>query len=158
MLNRSYQKSQSYGRNSQHPDYHVNVRQYHAKTSTHLHPNNVPVRSLKTPNSAVKGCCFRGLGQDGPFLCIHDSFLINHKRGEELRRVEEESTFQLTGYKIRQDIKTERLQTHRPVTSNIEPFSQPVQTTIYKPQRVNFTEEYKVGRDKFFRFRELTEQ
>ena len=96
--------------------------------------------------------------QDEPVLCIHDSFLINYRRGEELRRVVEESTFQLTGHRIRQDIKTERLQTNLPVTGNIEPFSHPVQTTIYTPKRVNPTEEYKIRRDKFFRWRELTEQ
>ena len=96
--------------------------------------------------------------QDEPVLCIHDSFLINYRRGEELRRVVEKSTFQLTSHRIRQDIKTERLQTNLPVTGNIEPFSQPQQTTIYTPKRVNPTEEYKIRRDKFFRWRELTEQ
>ena len=96
--------------------------------------------------------------QDEPVLCIHDCFLINYRRGEDLRRVVEKSTFQLTGHRIRQDIKTERLQTNLPVTGNIEPFSQAQQTTLYTPKRVDPTEEYKIRRDKFFRWRELTEQ
>lgn len=96
--------------------------------------------------------------QDESVLCIHDSFFISYRRGGELRRVVEKSTFQLTGHRISQDIKTERLQTNLPVTGNIEPFSHPVQTTIYMPQRVNPTEEYKIRRDKFFRWGELTEQ
>ena len=43
----SYLKSQPYGRNSQHPAHHVNVRQSHAKSSAHLRPNTVSVPSLK---------------------------------------------------------------------------------------------------------------
>ena len=47
--------------------------------------------------------------QTEPGLCIHDSFIINYKRGEELRRIVADSTYQLTGYRIQQDIKNERL-------------------------------------------------
>lgn len=39
-----------------------------------------------------------------PVLCIHDSFLVNYKKGEELRRIISDCTLQLTGYRIQQDI------------------------------------------------------
>ena len=54
-----------------------------------------------------------------PVLCIHDSFLINYKKGDELRKIVADSTRQLTGYIIQQDIKNKRLETTRTVKGNI---------------------------------------
>ena len=54
-----------------------------------------------------------------PVLCIRDSFLINYKKGDELRKIVADSTRQLTGYIIQQDIKNKRLETTRPVKGNI---------------------------------------
>ena len=61
--NRSFLKSQPYRRNSQHPAHHVNISQSHTKSSTHLNLNNVSVPSLKTPNSVIHWCNFKGLRQ-----------------------------------------------------------------------------------------------
>ena len=58
--------------------------------------------------------------QNEPVLCVHDSFLINYKKGQELRRIVADSTYQLTGYRIQQDVKNTRLETIRPVKGNIE--------------------------------------
>jgi hypothetical protein len=57
--------------------------------------------------------------QNEPVLCIHDSFVINYKKSEELRRIVSDCTFQLTGYRIQQDIKNKRLETTRLVKGNI---------------------------------------
>ena len=58
--------------------------------------------------------------QNEPVLCIHDSFLMNYKKGEEFRRIVADSTYQLKGYRIQQDVKNTRLETIRPVKGNIE--------------------------------------
>ena len=67
--------------------------------------------------------------QNEPVLCIHDSFLINYKKGEELRGIVSDSTFQLTGYRIQQDIKNERLETTRPVKHPLPPLLEQIGDT-----------------------------
>ena len=89
--------------------------------------------------------------QNEPVLCIHDSFLINYKRGEELRRIVADSTFELTGYRIQQDIKNERLETTTPVKGNIEAYKEPVDVTFYTPKRIESTDQYVARRDKFYK-------
>jgi len=93
--------------------------------------------------------------QNEPVLCIHDSFIINYKRGEELRRIVADSTYQLTGYRIQQDIKNERLETTRPVKGNIEGYKEPVDVTFYTPNRIERTDQYVARRDKFYKWKEL---
>ena len=93
--------------------------------------------------------------QNEPVLCIHDSFLINYKKGEELRRIVSDSTFQLTGYRIQQDIKNERLETTRPVKGNIEGYKEPVDVSFYTPKRIESTDQYVARRDKFYKWRGL---
>ena len=93
--------------------------------------------------------------QSEPVLCIHDSFLINYKKGEELRSIVADSTYQLTGYRIQQDIKNERLETTRPVKGNIEGYKEPVDVTFYTPNTIERTDQYVARRDKFYKWREL---
>ena len=93
--------------------------------------------------------------QNEPVLCIHDSFLINHKKGEELRSIVADSTYQLTGYRIQQDIKNERLETTRPVKGNIEGYKEPLDVTLYTPNTIERTDQYLARRDKFYKWREL---
>ena len=82
-------------------------------------------------------------------------FLINHKKGEELRSIVADSTYQLTGYRIQQDIKNERLETTRPVKGNIEGYKEPVDVTFYTPNRIERTDQYVARRDKFYKWKEL---
>ncbi|MDB3948997.1 hypothetical protein N9370_04485 [Paracoccaceae bacterium] len=93
--------------------------------------------------------------QNEPVLCIHDSFLINYKKGEELRRIVADSAFQLTGYRIQQDIKNERLETTRPVKGNIEGYKEPVDVSFYTPKRIESTDQYVARRNKFYKWRGL---
>ena len=65
-----------------------------------------------------------------PVLCIRDSFLINCQKGEGLRRIVSDCTLQLTGYRIQQDIKNERLDTTTPVKGNIEGYQEPLDVTF----------------------------
>ena len=123
-----------------------------------------------TPSSLLKGLGLELMGADGqivnmvidyftkqnePVLCIHDSFLINYKKGEELRRIVADSAFQLTGYRIQQDIKNERLETTRPVKGNIEGYKEPVDVSFYTPKRIESTDQYVARRDKFYKWRGL---
>ena len=123
-----------------------------------------------TPSSLRKGLGLELVGADGqianmvidyftkqnePVLCIHDSFLINYKKGEELRRIVADSAFQLTGYRIQQDIKNERLETTRPVKGNIEGYKEPVDVSFYTPKRIESTDQYVARRDKFYKWRGL---
>jgi hypothetical protein len=93
--------------------------------------------------------------QNEPVLCIHDSFLINYKKGEELRRIVSDCTFQLTGYRIQQDIKNKRIETTTPVKGNIEGYKEPVDLTFYTPNRIERTDQYVARRDKFYKWKEL---
>jgi hypothetical protein len=93
--------------------------------------------------------------QNEPVLCIHDSFLINYKKAEELRSIVADSTYQLTGYRIQQDIKNERLETTRPVKGNIEGYKEPVDVTFHTPNRIERTDQYVARRDKFYKWKEL---
>ena len=117
-----------------------------------------------------KGLGLKLMGEDGqlanmvidyftkrnePVLCIHDSFLINCQKGDELRRIVSDCILQLTGYRIQQDIKNERLDTTRPVKSNIEGYKEAVDVTFYTPNRIERTDQYVARRDKFYKWREL---
>ena len=93
--------------------------------------------------------------QNEPVLCIHDSFIINYKKGEELRGIVSDCTFQLTGYRIQQDIKNERIETTTPVKGNIEGYKEPVDVTFYAPKRNERTDQYVARRDKFYKWKEL---
>ena len=93
--------------------------------------------------------------QNEPVLCVHDSFLINYKKGEELRRIVADSTYQLKGYRIQQDVKNTRLETTRPVKGNIEGYEEPVDVTFCTPNRIERTDQYVARRDKFYKWKEL---
>jgi hypothetical protein len=87
-----------------------------------------------------------------PVLCIHDSFLINYKKGEELKRVVEDSTYQLTGHRIQQDIKNQRKENIVSVSGNIEGYEKPQSVSIFRPQQITRTEEYKNRKSKFYKW------
>ena len=91
-----------------------------------------------------------------PVLCIHDSFLINYRKGEELKRIVEDSTFQHTGYRIQQDIKNQREENIVKVTGNIEGYETPQSVSIFRPQQVPRTEEYNNRKSKFYKWIETS--
>jgi len=87
-----------------------------------------------------------------PVLCIYDSFLINDRKGEELKRAVEDSIFQFTSYKIKQDIKSQREENIVAVTGNIEGYETPESVSIFRPQQLTETEEYNNRKIKFYRW------
>ena len=99
--------------------------------------------------------CIAWAKQNESVLCFHDSFLINYKKGEELRSIVADSTYQLTGYRIQQDIKNERIETTRPVKGNIEGYKEPVDLTFHTPNRIERTDQYVARGDKFYKWNEL---
>ena len=66
-----------------------------------------------------------------------------------------ETPFKLTGYRIQQDIKNERLETTRPVKGNIEGYKEPIEVTFHTPNRIERTDQYVARRDKFYKWKEL---
>jgi len=95
--------------------------------------------------------------QSVPVLCIHDSFIINYKLGDELQHVVREATYQLTGYRIKQDIKNKRHTANLQVTGNIEGYQDPVAVEVNTPIRIKPTQEYQTRRDKFYKWVSLSE-
>ena len=91
-----------------------------------------------------------------PILCIHDSFLINYRKGEELKRIVEGSTFQHTGYKIQQDIKNQREESIVKVSGNIEGYETPQSVSIFRPQQAPRTKEYNNRKSKFYKWIETS--
>ena len=87
-----------------------------------------------------------------PLLCIHDSFLINYRMGEELKRIVEDCTFQHTGYRIQQDIKNQREENIVKVTGNIQGYETPQSVSIFRPQQITRTEEYNNRKNKFYKW------
>ena len=87
-----------------------------------------------------------------PVLCIYDSFLINDRKGEELKRAVEDSIFQFTSYEIKQDIKSQREENIVAVTGNIEGYETPESVSIFRPQQLTETEEYNNRKIKFYRW------
>jgi len=95
--------------------------------------------------------------QSVPVLCIHDSFIINYRLGDELQHVVREATYQLTGYRIKQDIKNKRHTANLQVTGNIAGYQEPVSVDLNTPIRIHPTQEYQTRRDKFYKWVSLSE-
>jgi len=67
------------------------------------------------------------------------------------------ATYQLTGYRIKQDIKNKRHTTILQVTGNIEGYQEPVSVDLNTPIRIHPTQEYQTRRDKFYKWVSLSE-
>jgi uncharacterized protein YfbU (UPF0304 family) len=80
--------------------------------------------------------------QNIPILCIHDSFIINWKREEELRRIMDMASVQVNGKPIQQDAKkndkkfTFKLDANPPLQSGA------TSITLSVPKRVDRTPQY----------------
>jgi len=80
--------------------------------------------------------------QDIPIICVHDSFIINWKREEELRRIMDMASVQVNGKPIEQDAKkndkkfTFKLDANPPLQSGA------TSMTLSVPKRVDRTPQY----------------
>ena len=80
-----------------------------------------------------------------------ECIILRHKFNDE-----EDSTFQHTGYKIQQDIKNQREEYIVKVAGNIEGYETPRSVSIFRPQQVTRTEEYKNRKSKFYKWIETS--
>ena len=76
---------------------------------------------------------------------------VNSNSIKSVNSAANQSTLKLTGYRIQQDIKNERIETTRPV----EGYKEPVDVTFYTPNRIKRTDQYEARRDRFYKWREL---
>ena len=79
-----------------------------------------------------------------------------HRTLTELKKIVEDSTFQHTGYRIQQDIKNQREEYIVQVAGNIEGYETPRSVSIFRPQQVTRTEEYKNRKSKFYKWIETS--
>ena len=95
--------------------------------------------------------------KDIPVLCIHDSFIIQHDKEPELRRILDQATYQIANYTINHDIKNERNSHHGKVSGNIRGYEEPVEVQFHTPIRIEPTKQYNDRKDKFTKWLELFE-
>ena len=95
--------------------------------------------------------------QNIPVLCVHDSFIIQHDKEHELRRILDQVTHQVTNYTVNHDIKNER-NTHKgKVTGNIKGYEEPVVVEYHTPIHIDPTGQYLDRKAKFKKWLELSE-
>ena len=95
--------------------------------------------------------------KDIPVLCIHDSFIIQHDKEPELRRILDQATHQVTNYTINHNIKNERNSHHGKVSGNIIGYEQSVEVQFHTPIRIEPTKQYNDRKAKFTKWLELFE-
>jgi len=92
-----------------------------------------------------------------PVLCIHDSFIIQHDKEPELRRILDQATHQVTNYTIKHDIKNERNSHYGRVSGNIKGYEKPVEVQFHTPISIEPTKQYNDRKAKFAKWLELSE-
>ena len=91
-----------------------------------------------------------------PVLCIHDSFIIQHDKEPELRRILDQATYQVTNSIIDHDIKNVRNTYSGKVTGNIKGYEEPVVVEYHTPIRIDPTNQYLDRKAKFTKWLELS--
>ena len=87
--------------------------------------------------------------QSVPVLCIHDSFIIQHDKEEELKRVLHRTAVQVAGKAIPQDTKSNKKKIKTYVQGNIEGYASGREAIIVIPNKVAATKEYELRMGKF---------
>ena len=95
--------------------------------------------------------------RDIPVLCIHDSFIIQHDKEPELRRILDQATHQVTNYTINHDIKNDRNNHYGKVSGNIKGYEEPVVVEYHTPIHIDPTSQYLDRKAKFTKWFELSE-
>jgi len=95
--------------------------------------------------------------KDIPVLCIHDSFIIQHDKEPELRRILDQATHQVTNYTINHDIKNDRNNHYGKVSGNIKGYEEPVVVEYHTPIHIGPTSQYLDRKAKFTKWLELSE-
>lgn len=84
-----------------------------------------------------------------PVLCIHDSFIIQYDKQDELRRTLRQASVQVAGKEIEQDSKSNIKEIKVKVQGNISGFATKKPATIIIPSKAQTTKQYLLRRDKF---------
>ena len=84
-----------------------------------------------------------------PVLCIHDSFIIQHDKQDELERVLGMASVQVAGKEIKQDSKANTRTIGLEVYGNVSGYETKRPATISIPDKVKPTDEYVLRRSKF---------
>ena len=94
--------------------------------------------------------------KDIPVLCIHDSFIIQHDKEPELRRILDQATHQVTNYTINHDIKNERNSHIGKVSGNIKGYEETIVVEYHTPIRNEPIKQYRDIKVKFTEWLELS--
>jgi hypothetical protein len=84
-----------------------------------------------------------------PILCIHDSFIIQHDKQDELGRVLGMASVQVAGKEIKQDSKANTRTIRVDVYGNVSGFETKKPASITIPDKVKTTGQYQTRKSKF---------
>ena len=84
-----------------------------------------------------------------PILCIHDSFIIQHDKQDELGRVLGMASVQVAGKEIKQDSKANTRTIRVDVYGNVSGFETKKPASITIPNKVKPTDQYQARKSKF---------
>ena len=92
--------------------------------------------------------------QDIPVLCIHDSFIIQHDKEEELKKVLHVASVQVAGKGIEQDSKSNKREITGMVQGNIRSYANKKPVNVTLPNKVTPTDQYKQRKIKHYKLLE----
>ena len=92
--------------------------------------------------------------QGVPVLCIHDSFIIQHDKEEELKKVLHVASVQVAGKGIEQDTKSNKREFKGMIQGNVTGYEIKKRVTVNLPNKVTPTEQYKARRLKHYKWLE----
>jgi hypothetical protein len=92
--------------------------------------------------------------QDTPVLCIHDSFIIQNNKQDELAKALRHAYRQVTGKHIDQDKKSNEQKISSVSQGNISGYEKGRRVTITLPNKVNSTDQYELRKIKYYKWLE----
>ena len=92
--------------------------------------------------------------QEVPVLCIHDSFIIQHDKEHELKKVLHNASAQMAGKGIDQDKTSNERKIETYVQGNIKGYETKQPHTLSLPNKVNPTEQYNTRKVKYYKWLE----
>ena len=111
---------------------------------------------LMNKDSIIANMVINHFTQKGiPVLCIHDSFIIQHDKQDELKQVLHNASVQVTGKGIEQDSKSNDKKIKTYVQGNIRGFEEGRTQYIKLPNKVAPTEQYILRKNKFSKWLSL---
>ena len=94
--------------------------------------------------------------QNIPVLCIHDSFIIQHDKETELKRVLHDASVQIATKGIEQDSKSNSRTIRTMIQGNIKGFEEKQVYELKLPTHIMPTKQYELRKSKYYRWLEVT--